>query len=254
MRPTSTYRLQLRAEFGFRDAAAIVPYLAQLGVSHLYLSPVLQAADGSTHGYDVIDHSRLSADLGGDEGWAELVSACRLHDLGIVIDVVPNHMAAPNPQLDDVVAHRQSSPYAKWFDIDWDASDDELVYRRFFDVSSLIGVRVEDPEVYAATHARVLELVRRGEVEGLRIDHPDGLADPGGYLDRLHGDSGGAWTVVEKILEPGEQLPADWKCAGTTGYDAILAITHVLLDPVGRVQKLDYADSRNQGCVPEKGA
>ena len=234
MIPTATYRLQLRPEFGFRDAAAIVPYLAQLGVSHVYLSPVLQAAPGSTHGYDVLDHSKLSADLGGDEGWSELVSACRAAGLGIVVDVVPNHMAAPNPQLDDVIAHRQASPYAHWFDIDWAASDGELVYRRFFDVSSLIGVRVEDPDVYAATHRRLLELVRAGEVDGLRIDHPDGLADPRGYLDRLHADTGGIWIVVEKILEPGERLPADWKCAGTTGYDALRAITHLLLDPAGR--------------------
>ena len=236
MTPTATYRLQLRAEFGFRDAAAIVPYLAQLGVSHVYCSPVLQAAPGSSHGYDVVDHSRLNDELGGDTGWAELVMACRAHGLGIVLDVVPNHMAVPNPQYDDVLRHGRDSRYAHWFDIDWDESErtGELVYRRFFDVSSLIGVRVEEPDVFDATHARVLELVRAGEVDGLRIDHPDGLADPRGYLDKLAAESGGLWTVVEKILEPGEELPSTWKCHGTTGYDAILAITHVLLDPSGR--------------------
>ena len=235
MRPTSTYRLQLRSEFGFRDAAAIVPYLADLGVSHVYCSPVLQAAPGSTHGYDVVDHSKLSDDLGGEDGWRELVAACRTSGLGIVIDIVPNHMAVPNPQYDDVVANGRESAYAHWFDIDWDETErtGELVYRRFFDVSSLIGVRVEDPDVFDATHAKILELVRAGDVDGLRIDHPDGLADPRGYLDRLAKETGGIWTVVEKILEPGEELPADWKCDGTTGYDAILAITHALLDPSG---------------------
>jgi malto-oligosyltrehalose synthase len=237
VRPTATYRLQLQPGFGFRDAAAITPYLARLGVSHVYLSPVLQAVPVSMHGYDVVDHSRLSADLGGDDGWAVLVAACRAHGLGIVLDVVPNHMAVPNPQYDDVIAHGQASPFAHWFDIDWSASDraaGELVYRRFFDVSSLIGVRVEEPDVYAATHTRLLELVRSSEVDGLRVDHPDGLADPRAYLDRLADDTGGIWTVVEKILEPGEQLPAGWRCSGTTGYDAIAAITHVLLDPAGR--------------------
>ena len=239
--PTSTYRLQLRREFDFRDAAALVPYLADLGVSHVYCSPVLQAAPGSTHGYDVVNHSRLSADLGGDEGWAELVRACHQHGLGIVIDVVPNHMAVPNPpapnkQWADVLEHGRESAYAHWFDVDWDESEraGHLIYRRFFDVSSLIGVRVEETAVFDATHGRVLDLARRGDVTGLRIDHPDGLADPRGYLDRLRRAAGDIWTVVEKILEPGEQLPRDWQCHGTTGYDAILAITQTLLDPSGR--------------------
>jgi (1->4)-alpha-D-glucan 1-alpha-D-glucosylmutase len=232
--------LQLRKEFGFRDAAALAPYLAALGVSHVYCSPILQAAPGSTHGYDVVDHSRLSDELGGDEGWAELVETCRAHGLGIVVDIVPNHMTVPDPpelnrQWADVLAKGRSSSFAHWFDIDWAESDrtGELVYRRFFDVSSLIGVRVEEPDVFEATHERVLALVRRGDVAGLRIDHPDGLADPRGYLERLREEAGDTWTVVEKILEPGEQLPSGWQCQGTTGYDAILAITHALLDPAG---------------------
>src|SRR3954471_23457866 len=301
---TATYRLQLRREFGFRDAAAIVPYLADLGVSHVYCSPVLQATAGSAHGYDVVDHSRLSPELGGDEGWATLVAACRDHGLGIIVDVVPNHMAVPTPEsmnaaLWDVLRQGRQSAYAHWFDIDWDSQNDrvlmpvlgdpledclargeltvdtaagvlryydhelplapdtsapgddlaallaaqhyrlahwrvagtELNYRRFFDVTSLIGVRVELPDVFDATHARLLELVRSGEVDGLRIDHPDGLADPGGYLDRLRSASGGSWTVVAKILERGEVLPATWACDGTTGYDALAAVSGVLIDP-----------------------
>ncbi|HET6816114.1 MAG TPA: malto-oligosyltrehalose synthase [Mycobacteriales bacterium] len=302
--PTATYRLQLRREFGFRDAAAVVPYLAALGVSHVYCSPILEATPGSAHGYDVVDHSRLSPELGGDEGWAELTAACRAHGLGIVVDVVPNHMAVPTPEslnaaLWDVLRHGRDAEHADWFDIDWDSQDgrillpvlgdsfdaclqrgelkvdaavlryfdhefplapgtehlahdiaalhaqqqyrlahwrmanQQLNYRRFFDVTSLIGVRVELPAVFAATHARLLELVSNGDIDGLRIDHPDGLADPAGYLDRLAAASGGVWTLVEKILEHGELLPSSWACDGTTGYDALTAVTSVLTDPAG---------------------
>src|SRR3954447_22715846 len=129
---TATYRLQLRREFGFRDAAAVVPYLARLGVSHVYCSPVLAATPGSAHGYDVVDHSRLSPELGGDDGWAELVAACRDHDLGIVVDVVPNHMAIPTPEslnhvLWEVLREGRESPYAGWFDVDWDSQHDRLL-------------------------------------------------------------------------------------------------------------------------------
>jgi malto-oligosyltrehalose synthase len=237
--PSSTYRLQLRREFTFADAAAIVPYLADLGVSHVYCSPILQAVPGSAHGYDVIDHSKLSDDLGGDAGWQQLVAACRSEGLRLVVDIVPNHMAKPDPSI--LNGH--------WFDIDWPESErtGQLVYRRFFDVGSLIGVRVEEPDVFDATHARILDAVRAGEIDGLRIDHPDGLADPGGYLDRLATATGGIWTVAEKILEPGEDLPRGWKCAGTTGYDAIVAISSVLLDQSGSGPLTDiYRDLAGQ--------
>lgn len=241
--PTATYRLQLRREFGFRDAAALAPYLADLGISHVYCSPVLQAAPGSAHGYDVVDHSRLSDDLGGAAGWRELVGACRAHDLGIVIDIVPNHMAIPNRMFDDVQAHARDSSYADWFDIDWSRSDGELTYRRFFDISGLIGLRVEEPEVFAATHEVIGGLLHAGDVQGLRVDHPDGLADPRGYLEQLEKLSGGVWTVVEKILEGDEQLPRTWACDGTTGYDAAAAVTRVLVDPAAEATMTAlYAD------------
>src|SRR5947209_17369005 len=130
--PTATYRLQLRREFGFRDAAGVVPYLARLGVSHVYCSPVLTAAPGSAHGYDVVDHTTLSPELGGDEGWNELVSDCRSHGLGIVVDVVPNHMAVPTPEslnapLWDVLQEGRASAFAEWFDVDWDSEDGRLL-------------------------------------------------------------------------------------------------------------------------------
>ncbi|MFD7998312.1 malto-oligosyltrehalose synthase [Streptomyces mirabilis] len=296
--PTATYRLQLQPEFPFGAAEAAVPYLASLGVSHLHLSPVLESVPGSTHGYDVVDHARVRGELGGEEGLRSLARTAREHGLGLVVDIVPNHMAmAPryNHALWEVLREGPESPYARWFDIDWDAGGGRLLlpvlggrlgaeidhlkvdgdvlryydhvfplregtaglplpelldaqwyrpawwrlartdlnYRRFFSISELIGVRVEDPEVFTATHAKILELLDEGVVEGLRIDHPDGLADPDAYLRRLHEATGGRWTVVEKILADGEPLPAAWPVAGTTGYDALRHVDGLFTDPAG---------------------
>jgi (1->4)-alpha-D-glucan 1-alpha-D-glucosylmutase len=309
--PVSTYRVQLRPPaadhpgFGFDDAAAVVPYLAELGVTHLYCSPYLQAAPGSAHGYDVVDHSRLNAELGGEEAFARMVAACRAAGLGILLDVVPNHMAVSEPESQNaqwwsLLRDGRTSPYADWFDVDWDSADnpgkvlvpvlggplgevagelelledriryydhelpiapgtrvdgdvlatldkqhyrlaswrvagEELNYRRFFDVTTLAGVRVEVPHVFDETHAVVLQQVRDGVLDGLRIDHPDGLADPGGYLERLAEATGGAWVVVEKILEPGEDLPPDWQTTGTTGYDALNRVLGLFVDPAGEL-------------------
>ncbi len=306
--PRSTYRLQLHAGFGFDDAAAAVDHVADLGVSHLYLSPVLQAVEGSLHGYDVLDHSRLSGDLGGDAAFDRLVAAAHRRGLGIVADVVPNHMAVPtpesaNPVLWSVLSGGRRSPYADWVDVDWAAgqgrllmavlgsplrevlaagelavaddgpggsrviryhdhvfpvaeatgalalpalldaqhhrlawwqvADAELDYRRFFDVDTLMAIRVEDPAVFDATHEVLLDRFRAGDVDGFRIDHPDGLADPRGYLARLAAATDGAWVVVEKIVEHGEELPADWSTAGTTGYDALHQVQGLFVDPAG---------------------
>jgi len=311
--PVSTYRLQLNAGFGFAEAAAIGDYLAGLGVTHVYLSPILQAAPGSMHGYDVVDHSRLSVELGGEAGFRAMVESFREHGLGVVVDVVPNHMAIPVPeslnrQVWSLLGEGTGSPFAHWFDVDWAAQDgrlllpilagpvqdcraelkvdmagdsavageagggpvlryydhvlpvragtaelplDELLqaqhyrlvywrtglaelnWRRFFDVSSLIAVRVEDPDVFAATHRLLLALVADGLIDGLRVDHPDGLADPRGYLRRLAEATGGAWVATEKILTGAEELPRDWPCAGTTGYDALAAVGGLFLDQAG---------------------
>lgn len=316
---SSTYRVQLHAGFDFDAAAAIVPYLARLGVTHLYCSPYLQAAPGSTHGYDVVDPLRVNEELGGLEGRRRLVAALDDVGMGHVIDLVPNHMAADpihNPWWRDVLTHGRASPYASWFDIEWDASDDldgkvllavlpdtyeamldrggivlerrqgavvvragelelptdpttldrlpadagdvhdldtvlvdefvrrqpyrlsrwtrartQLNYRRFFDVDGLVGVRVEHDDVFAATHELVLSWVADGTVDGLRVDHPDGLRDPGDYLDRLRKAAPDAWIGVEKILEPGEELVAAWPVDGTTGYDFATLATGVLIDP-----------------------
>ncbi|MFE9631494.1 malto-oligosyltrehalose synthase [Streptomyces sp. NPDC006463] len=300
--PASTYRLQLRPEFPFAAAEAAVPYLASLGVSHLHLSPVLEAVPGSAHGYDVTDHSRVREELGGEAGLRSLGAAARAHGLGLVLDIVPNHMAVPAPlrlnrPLWEVLRDGPDSPFARWFDIDWEAgggqvllpvlagpvescdlrADGEVLrygeqefplregtaglelpellaaqwyrpawwreartalnYRRFFTISELIGVRVEDPEVFAATHAKVLELVRDGVAEGLRIDHVDGLADPEGYLRRLRAAAGPhCWVVVEKILARHERLPPAWPVAGTTGYDALYRVDGVFTDPAGAAE------------------
>ncbi|MFR0356362.1 malto-oligosyltrehalose synthase [Streptomyces sediminimaris] len=298
MAPTATYRLQLQPAFPFAAAAAAVPYLASLGVSHLHLSPVLEAVPGSTHGYDVVDPARVREELGGEDGLRALARTAREHGLGLVADIVPNHMAmAPrhNRALWEVLREGPDSPYARWFDIDWEAQDGrmllpvlggplgsvigelrvdgdvlryhdhvfplregtgglplpqlldaqyyrpawwrlartELNYRRFFSISELIGVRVEDPEVFEATHAKILRLLREGVIDGLRVDHPDGLADPGAYLRRLHEATGGRWTVVEKILADGERLPPSWPVAGTTGYDALRHVDGLFTDPAG---------------------
>ena len=213
----ATYRLQLTPEFGFRDARALVPYLERLGVSHLYLSPSFQARKGSTHGYDVVDPRRVSDALGGEEELRALAAS----GLGVVLDIVPNHMAASdeNPFWAD------SELRKTFFDLDTRTG----LHRRFFDISDLAGVRVEDEAVFATTHAKALELVRESVVAGLRIDHIDGLANPREYLDRLARE-GVEHVWVEKILEPGERLRG-WPVEGTTGYEFLNDVMHLFLNP-----------------------
>ncbi len=221
-----TYRLQLTPELNFRRVREVVlPYARELGVSHLYLSPVLQARHESTHGYDVVDPTRVSDELGGEEELRSLCEATRGAGLGTILDVVPNHMATSE---DENPFWRDLETRAKFFD--WDRETGW--YRRFFDIGELAGVRVEDPEVFEATHAKVLELVRAGLVAGLRIDHPDGLANPREYLDRLR-ESGVERIWVEKILEPGERLRPDWPVEGTTGYEFANDVTALFVDAAG---------------------
>ena len=199
------YRLQLSAELGFRRVREVVlPYLCGLGVSHLYLSPVLQAQHGSTHGYDVTDPTRISGELGGEAELRALLEAVRDAGLGAIVDLVPNHMATSE----------QENPF--WADpelrarfFDWDPESGW--YRRFFDIGGLGGVRVEDPDVFETTHAKVLELVAAGLVDGLRVDHVDGLADPREYLDRLRaarpahlgGEDPRAWRIAARLARRG---------------------------------------------------
>jgi (1->4)-alpha-D-glucan 1-alpha-D-glucosylmutase len=220
--PRATYRLQLGPDLSFDDARALVPYLRDLGVSHLYLSPSFQAREGSTHGYDVVDPTQISDALGGEGAFRALAATAREAGLGIVLDVVPNHMAtdAANRFWADEQLRR------KFFDIDPETG----FHRRFFDIDHLAGVRQEDPEVFETTHALVLRLVADGVIDGLRIDHPDGLADPAGYLRRLR-DGGAQHVWVEKIVDPGERLREDWPVSGTTGYEFLDDVCALFVDP-----------------------
>jgi (1->4)-alpha-D-glucan 1-alpha-D-glucosylmutase len=221
-----TYRIQLTPELGFRRVREVVlPYLRDLGVSHLYLSPVLKARSGSTHGYDVVDPTRISAELGGEDELRALCQAAHAGGLGTILDVVPNHMATSE---EENRLWRDPELRARFFD--WDRETGW--YRRFFDIGELAGVRVEDREVFHETHQKVLELVADGLVDGLRIDHPDGLANPREYLERLR-ECGVERIWVEKILEPGEPLRANWPVQGTTGYEFANDVTALFVDPAG---------------------
>jgi (1->4)-alpha-D-glucan 1-alpha-D-glucosylmutase len=311
--PRSTYRLQLTEGFTLEDAAALTEYLKLLGADWVYLSPVLQAETGSTHGYDVTDHGRIDGSRGGRDGFEELVRSCRAAGIGILVDIVPNHVGVATPRHNawwwDTLRDGRSSVYAGYFDIDWDAGERILIpvlagpdadglridggelcygelrfpiapgtaqegddahtvharqhyelvdwhrehidlnYRRFFAVTSLAAIRVEDPAVFEAAHGEVLRWFRDGEVDGLRIDHPDGLADPGGYLHRLAAAIPSGYIAVEKILESGERLPLDWPVAGTTGYDALGDYDRVLIDPAGE-DALSRADGGGADGAP----
>ncbi|MBA2726070.1 MAG: malto-oligosyltrehalose synthase, partial [Actinobacteria bacterium] len=320
---SSTYRVQLHAGFTFDDVAAIAPYLAALGVSHVYCSPYLQAHPGSTHGYDVVDHAGLNSELGGREGFERMVSALGENGLGHLLDIVPNHgsiAGRSNLRWWDVLRNGPGSPYAAWFDICWSGGppdlenkvlvpvlggelselvqageiklvqeDGEVVvryhdhvvpvapetvpddlervngapeellellgrqhyvlahwrrsqrhlnYRRFFDINTLAALRMEHPGVFEETHALVLELISEGKLDGLRIDHIDGLRDPAAYLDRLRAEAD-TYLVVEKILEPGESLPRAWPVEGTTGYDFLNLVGGLFVDQAAEEQMHD---------------
>ncbi|MBW9070035.1 malto-oligosyltrehalose synthase [Agrobacterium pusense] len=310
--PTATYRLQFRNGMTFDRAAALAPYWRRLGISHLYASPIFTAAPGSTHGYDVTNPNEIDPAIGGRDGFDRMVAALKNEGLGLILDIVPNHMAASldNPWWYDVIKNGIHSPHARIFDIDWsrrltlpflgesfehalqagnisitadpitgkpsfayhdsyypiapETREDRLPatvhflnnadiatlhdrqpyqltswrtarhnlsYRRFFEITGLVGVRVEDDAVFDATHQLILELVRSGAVDGLRIDHVDGLADPKAYLDRLRLKVGqDCYLLVEKILADGEHVPADWPVSGTTGYEFIAALLDALVD------------------------
>ena len=323
MIPRATYRLQLHSGFTFADASAVVPYLAELGVSHVYASPITAAASGSTHGYDVIDPTRINPELGGEEGLLSLVEELKRHGLGLIIDIVPNHMGVAgdeNAWWMDVLENGQASEYAAVFDIDWHqkvalpvlgtplleaiaegavrlaprgdglgvqlyggatypirtddplhcldrdgtiaaqtpdqvaqvlerqhyrliywrAANDVLNWRRFFSINELAGVRIEDPAVFERTHALYFDLFARGLIDGVRVDHVDGLTDPAGYCRHLRerlqqiAPDRHAYIVVEKILAADEPFSTDWGIEGTSGYDFMRQVSEVLHDPSGQ--------------------
>ena len=294
--PHSTYRLQVSPDFDLHAAARVLPYLHDLGVDWVYLSPILASEPGSTHGYDVVAFDHIDEERGGEEGLAAVSAEARRLGMGILVDIVPNHVGVATPSEDpwwwDVLRLGRASEHANAFDVDWAAgdgrivipvigdddedaikvvpsakgggevryhdqrfplapgtttleeqhyelvnwraADEDLNYRRFFAVNTLAAVRVEDPEVFAETHVEIKRWFDEGLVDGLRVDHPDGLRDPKRYLDDLAALTGGAYVLVEKILEPGEELPSEWATAGTTGYDALALVDRVLTDPAGK--------------------
>jgi (1->4)-alpha-D-glucan 1-alpha-D-glucosylmutase len=317
--PANTYRLQLTAAFDLAAATAQLPYLQALGVDWVYLSPLLAAEPGSEHGYDVVAHDHIDEARGGAAGLTELAGDAHRRGMGVLVDIVPNHVGVATPHQDpwwwDVLRLGRASPYAKAFDIDWHAGherlripvvgDDDLLpdgriahlavvdgadgpelayhenlypiapgtaepdanavhdrqhyelvswreadhalnYRRFFAVNTLAAVRVEEPQVFAETHREIRRWFDEGLVDGLRVDHPDGLRDPRAYLDDLARLTGGAYVLVEKILETGEHLPSSWATAGTTGYDALGLIDRILTDPAGEAP-LDALETRLRG-------
>ena len=305
--PTSTYRLQITPDFDLFEATRRLPYLHALGVDWVYLSPLLASEPGSEHGYDVVAHDHIDPARGGEAGLATLSAEARRLGMGVLVDIVPNHVGVATPSEDpwwwDVLRLGRESEHALAFDVDWAAGDGKLVipilgdgdeeaievlpsegggeiryhdhrfpmapgtstheeqhyrlvnwreaddnlnYRRFFGVNTLAAVRVEDPEVFAETHVEIRRWFTEGLVDGLRVDHPDGLRDPRRYLEDLAALTGGAYVLVEKILEPGEHLPRSWATAGTTGYDALAQIDRVLTDPAGQ-QPLDALETRLRG-------
>jgi (1->4)-alpha-D-glucan 1-alpha-D-glucosylmutase len=397
--PRSTYRLQLHADFKFDDAIEVAGYLKDLGISHVYSSPYLQASPGSMHGYNVVDHEKVNEELGGEEGHRRFCERLKALGLGQVLDIVPNHMATgpENRYWWDVLENGPSSRFASWFDIDWHSdevklqnkvlipvlgdqygrvlsanelqieqkcgqfclryfdnafplaprsvaipltkaarlagnatlnfiadslsrlpvpeqpereailsrhrdktviydllrrlcaeeakiagaigeavdtlnrdpdaldevlnlqhyrlaywrtADQELGYRRFFDVNSLIGLRVERQEVFDATHERVLRWVEGGVLDGVRVDHPDGLRDPQQYFERLRARAPEAWIIAEKILEPGEVLRSDWPIEGTSGYDFLNVCNGLLVYGPG-LEQLSEAYREFAGESPE---
>ncbi|MBC7519444.1 MAG: malto-oligosyltrehalose synthase [Microbacteriaceae bacterium] len=306
--PVSTYRLQIRHAFDLNNAATIAAYVHDLGADWVYFSPLLSAEPGSDHGYDVVDHSHVDPARGGAAGLDAAVAAARGHGLGVLIDIVPNHVGVASAKHSlwwwNLLTFGQESRYAGAFDVDWAfgggkvrvpvlgdeetpelriengelryydqrfpiapgtaddgaspetvharqhyelinwrRADAELNYRRFFAVNTLAGIRVETPWVFDESHAEITRWITAGLADGLRVDHPDGLADPGGYLDSLAAATGGAYVLVEKILEGDEQLPIAWAAAGTTGYDALAEIDRLFVDPAGQ-SVLDALDSR----------
>jgi (1->4)-alpha-D-glucan 1-alpha-D-glucosylmutase len=303
--PTSTYRLQITADFDLFEATRRLPYLHALGADWVYLSPLLAAEPGSDHGYDVVAHDRIDASRGGAAGLAALSAEARRLGLGVLVDIVPNHVGVATPKENlwwwDLLTHGRESEHAGAFDVDWTAgggriripvlgddgtaavevdvaarlaryhdhvfplapgtstldeqhyelvhwtvADHGLNYRRFFAVNTLAAVRIEEHKVLDATHTEIRRWFDEGLVDGLRVDHPDGLRDPAGYLDALREIAHGSYVVVEKILEPGEQLPKDWAAEGTTGYDALAMIERVLVDPAGR-EPLEDLETRLRG-------
>jgi (1->4)-alpha-D-glucan 1-alpha-D-glucosylmutase len=315
--PRATYRLQFNEHFRLSDALALVPYLHELGVSHIYASPLFKAVPHSVHGYDVCDFNQLNPEIGTETDLEKLVYALHEKKMGLILDIVPNHMGIASPEnlwWRDVLKNGRASKFASHFDINWESEypelcgkilvpiladdcetilqkgelkvkkqngefilnyfenqfplalssipenlsleqlnsnhialdeliqrqnyrlaswrdgDSKLNYRRFFAVSTLAAIRVEDEKVFNDVHALLRKWIEHGWLDGLRVDHPDGLRDPENYLRRLRALAPDLWIVVEKILQPQEQLSETWPVQGTTGYDFLNQVNGLFID------------------------
>ncbi|STX27859.1 Maltooligosyl trehalose synthase [Legionella beliardensis] len=235
--PLSTYRVQLNKELPFAKIEEILGYLKKLGISDVYTSPIMQAQPGSSHGYDATNYEKINPDLGGYDGFKRFCLKLQENSLNLCVDIVPNHMASTehNPYWQDVVKNREKSEHAFLFDINWAGSTDEkLSYRRFFDINELVCMRVEDDEVFKKTHQLLFSLVKENLIQGLRIDHIDGLRSPAKYLKNLKAHTrSDFYIIVEKILGFAETLPDEWPIDGTTGYDFLNRLNQVFVEPAG---------------------
>lgn len=255
--PGSTYRLQLNHQFDFDEVIRVVPYLRSLGVTDIYLSPITQANPGSLHGYDVVDYSVISADLGGEKAFRKLQRHLQRYQLNVLLDFVPNHMAATehNPWWREIIRKNQDTEYRGFFDVNWRDSDSKkIVYRRFFDINELVCLRVEERTVFEAVHRLLITLIKHNTIQGLRIDHIDGLRFPKQYLHTLRKYlPEGFYLIVEKILAYDEQLSRDWLLDGTTGYDFLNFVNQVFVYPPGfkKLEAFYNQQTRNKDTIDE---
>lgn len=236
--PCATYRLQVNPGFTFEQVQHIVPYLSRLGITTIYLSPIMQARAGSLHGYDVINSNQINVELNGEAAFNQLTKMLQKADIGLLLDIVPNHMAASEENLfwRDLLKNQQQSDYAHLFDIDWQlsAKKKKIVYRRFFDIDDLVCVRMEDMKVFNQLQQLLFKLVAEKKINGVRIDHVDGLLKPTQYLQRLRDKLGeNFYIITEKILNYAEKIPEKWPIQGTTGYEFINYLNLVFVSNKG---------------------
>lgn len=245
--PTSSYRLQLSRNFDFQKAIKVLGFLKELGIEMVYTSPYFEVVTNSHNPYMIVTPLKIAKELGGEEGFALFCKECQRLSLLHMMDIVPNHMAAnkENPWWKDVIEKKEQSAFASYFDIDWEGGKGELIlpgeidihakinYRRFFDICELVGINIEDEDLYMMYFSKIKEYVENGWVQGFRIDHIDGLKFPKEFLEKIDQDFPNLYIALEKILQEGELISKDWKCDGSVGYDILFLIDQVLLDKGG---------------------
>jgi len=246
--PISSYRLQLSQSFGFKEAIDLLPYLVELGVEMIYTSPYFEIVQHSHNSYMITSPLHIAKELGGETLFEEFCKSCKSHGLMQLMDIVPNHMAAntENPWWDDVIRNKESSKYASFFDIDWKGGKGVIVlpgtvknihesinYRRFFDICEMVGLKMENEELYELYFSKIFSYVEKGWIGGFRVDHIDGLKYPKRFLEKIHLRFPNLYVTLEKILTPNEMIPDGFICDGTVGYDVLNLFNQVMLDGKG---------------------